>query len=180
MNPLPVLPRAALALAMTLLLAACGKAPPAPEPVRAVKVITVGAGAASAASEFSAEVRARVESRLGFRVGGKLVQRQAEPGQRVQAGQVLAQLDPQDLQLAADAARAQVAAAQTQRDLAAADLRRFAALKDQGFISGAELERRETTLKAAQAQLDQAQSQSTAQGNQARSEEHTSELQSQR
>ncbi|MFD0666292.1 efflux RND transporter periplasmic adaptor subunit [Ramlibacter sp. MAHUQ-53] len=167
MNPLPVLPRAALALAMTLLLAACGKAPPAPEPVRAVKVITVGAGAASAASEFSAEVRARVESRLGFRVGGKLVQRQAEPGQRVQAGQVLAQLDPQDLQLAADAARAQVAAAQTQRDLAAADLRRYASLKDQGFISGAELERRETALKAAQAQLEQAQSQLAAQGNQA-------------
>jgi multidrug efflux system membrane fusion protein len=98
-----------------------------------------------------------VESRLGFRVGGKIVQRQAELGQRVKAGHVLAQLDPKDYQLAAEAARAQLAAATTQRDLAAADYKRYAALKDQNFISGAELERRDTALKAAQATLDQAQ-----------------------
>jgi multidrug efflux system membrane fusion protein len=108
-----------------------------------------------------------VESRLGFRVAGKITRRQAELGQRVKAGQVLAQLDPQDYKLAADAARAQVAAAQTNRDLAAADFKRFAALKDQNFISGAELERRDTTLKAAQAQLEQAQAQLSRQGNQA-------------
>ena len=89
-------------------------------------------------------------------------------GTRVKAGEVLAQLDAQDLQLAADAARAQVVAAQTQRDLAAADFKRYQALREQNFISGAELERRETTLKAAQATLDQAQAQLSAQGNQAR------------
>jgi len=158
---------AALALVAALVLAACSKSPANPEPVRAVKLVTVGTGMLSAGLEFSAEVRPQVESRLGFRVGGKILQRQAELGQRVQAGQLLAQLDPQDLQLAADAARAQVAAALTQRDLAAAEFKRFAALKDQNFISGAELERRETTLKAAQAQLEQAQAQLAAQGNQA-------------
>ena len=100
-------------------------------------------------------------------MAGKVIRRQAELGQRVKAGQVLAQLDPRDYQLAADAARAQVAAASTNRDLAAADFRRYAALKDQNFISGAELERRETALKAAQAQLDQAKAQLAAQGNQA-------------
>jgi len=100
-------------------------------------------------------------------VAGKLVSRSVEVGQRVKAGQVLAQLDPQDYRLAADAARAQVAAAQTQRDLAAADYKRFKDLRDQNFISAAELERRDTTLKAAQAQLEQAQAQLTAQGNQA-------------
>ena len=56
------------------------------------------------------DVRARTESRLGFRVGGKITQRHAEIGQHVKAGTVLAQLDPQDFRLAADAARAQVAA----------------------------------------------------------------------
>ncbi len=156
-----------LAACAALVLTACGKPPAAPEPVRAVKVLTVGAGTASAGLEFSAEVRAQVEARLGFRVAGKIAQRQAELGQRVKAGQVLAQLDPQDYQLAADAARAQVAAAQTQRDLAAADYKRFKSLKEQDFISGAELERREANLKAAQAQLDQAQAQLAAQGNQA-------------
>lgn len=160
-------PAFALALAGAALLAGCGKAPPAPEPVRAIKVLTVASSGEGTALEFSGEVRAQVESRLGFRVGGKIVQRQAQLGERVKAGQVLAQLDAQDLKLAADAARAQVAAAQTQRDLAAADFKRYAALKDQNFISGAELERRDTTLKAAQAALEQAQAQLSAQGNQA-------------
>jgi membrane fusion protein, multidrug efflux system len=157
-----------LALVLTgLALAACSKPEPAPEPVRAVKVITVAVASFGASHDFSGEVRARVESRLGFRVAGKITRRQAELGQRVKAGQVLAQIDPQDFRLAADAARAQVAAAQTNRDLAGADYRRYAALKDQNFISGAELERRDSALKAAQAQLEQAQAQLAAQGNQA-------------
>ena len=146
----------------------CSKREPAPEPVRSVKVVTVGATSFQSAHEFSGEVRPRVESRLGFRVAGKIVQRQAELGQRVKPGQVLAQLDAQDYRLAADAARAQVAAASTNRDLAAADFKRYATLRDQNFISGAELERRETTLKAAQAQLEQAQAQLASQSNQAR------------
>ena len=135
--------------------------------MRSVKLLTVGVNALQLQLEYAGEVRARVESRLGFRVAGKLVQRQAELGQRVKAGQVLAQLDPQDYQLAAQAAQAQVSAAQTQRDLAAADLKRYAALKEQNFISGAELERRQAALQAAQATLAQARAQSSSQGNQA-------------
>ena len=149
-----------------LLLVACSRPAPPEEPVRAVKVITVGTSAYSPSHEYAGEVRAQVESRLGFRVGGKLVKRQAEVGQQVRAGQVLAQLDPQDYRLAAEAGRAQVNAAATNRNLAAADFKRYQALKDQNFISGAELERREASLKAAQAQLEQAQSQSAVQGNQ--------------
>ena len=148
-------------------LGGCSRPEPPPEPVRSVKLLTVGVNALQLQLEYAGEVRARVESRLGFRVAGKLVQRQAELGQRVKAGQVLAQLDPQDYQLAAQAAQAQVSAAQTQRDLAAADLKRYAALKEQNFISGAELERRQAALQAAQATLAQARAQSSSQGNQA-------------
>jgi multidrug efflux system membrane fusion protein len=154
-------------LATALLVTACSKPAPSEEPVRAVKVSTVGVASIQSGAEFSGEVRPRVESRLGFRVAGKLVRRPVELGQMVKAGQVLAQLDPQDYKLATEAARAQVAAAATNRDLAAADFKRFKELRDQNFISGAELERRETTLKAAQAQLDQAQAQLNSQGNQA-------------
>ncbi|MDB5730328.1 MAG: efflux transporter, family, subunit [Variovorax sp.] len=157
----------AVLLLATIALGACTRTVPAEEPVRAVKVMTVGVSVLSAAPEFSAEVRARIESRLGFRVGGKITRRQAEVGQHVRVGQVLAQLDPQDLRLAADAARAQSAAARTQRDLAAADLKRYRELRAQDFISSAELERRESVWKSAQAQLDQAQAQLAAQGNQA-------------
>jgi len=170
MHPLSFITRSlgwSLTIASASVLLACSKAAPPEEPIRAVKVVTVGVQPVTATLEYAAEVRARVESRLGFRVGGKLIERAVEPGQSVKAGQVLARLDPQDLKLAAEAANAQVAAARTNRDLAAADFKRYQALKEQNFISGAELERRETTLKAAQAQLDAVQSQGAAQANQA-------------
>jgi multidrug efflux system membrane fusion protein len=155
-----------LAVGSALLLVACSKSTPPEEPVRAVRVMTVAPSDYLSSLEFAGEVRPRIESRLGFRVGGKLVKRQAELGQQVKAGQVLAELDPQDYQLGVDAAVAQLGAAVTNRDLAAADFKRFKELKDQNFISGAELDRRDANLKAAQAQLDQAQSQLTVQRNQ--------------
>ncbi|MEI8155525.1 MAG: efflux RND transporter periplasmic adaptor subunit [Burkholderiales bacterium] len=161
------LPVALTLVAATVLLSGCSRPVPSEEPIRAVKVLTVGVEGMRAGGEFAGEVRARVESRLGFRVGGKIVRRQVELGQRVRAGEILAQLDPQDYQLAVQAAKAQVAAALTNRDLAAADFKRYKELRDQNFISGAELERRDAVLKAAQAQLDQAQAQGSAQGNQA-------------
>lgn len=156
----------ALAASVTTLVA-CSKAEAPQEPLRSVKLLTVAANDLNLGGEYAAEVRARVESRLGFRVGGKLVQRPAEPGQRVAAGQLLAVMDAQDFQLAAQAAQAQVSAAQSQRDLAAAEFKRFEALKAQNFISGAELERREASLKTADAALSQAKAQAQAQGNQA-------------
>ncbi|HEY6088013.1 MAG TPA: efflux RND transporter periplasmic adaptor subunit [Burkholderiaceae bacterium] len=130
--------------------------------------MTVALGQASGTVDYAGEVRARVESRLGFRVGGKMVSRPADLGDSVKAGQVLASLDPQDLRLGQDAARSSVQAAQVNLDQALADFRRFKELRDQGFISMAELERHETALKAAQAQLAQAQAQAGVQINQAR------------
>jgi RND family efflux transporter MFP subunit len=156
----------ALGACLTILLA-CSKSEAPPAPLRSVKLLTVSSSDLSVGGEFSAEVRARVESRLGFRVGGKLVQRPVEVGQRVASGQLLALMDAQDFQLAAQSALAQVSAAQSQRDLAAAEFKRFEALTAQNFISGAELERREATLKSAEAALNQAKAQAQAQGNQA-------------
>ncbi|MEY4663521.1 MAG: Multidrug resistance protein MdtA precursor [Pseudomonadota bacterium] len=155
-----------LALGVSALIA-CSKTEAPKEPLRAVKVITIAGSNLNVEGVYSAEIRARVESRLGFQVGGKLLQRPVEPGQRVAAGQLLAQIDARDYQLAAQSAQAQLSAAQSQRDLAAAEYKRFEALKAQNFISGAELERRETALKAADASLNQAKAQAQAQSNQA-------------
>lgn len=165
--PIKSISTGAVLIAVACALSACSKPVSPEEPVRAVKVITVGLDSLHVGAEFAGEVRARTESRLGFRVGGKIVRRQAELGQRVHVGEVLAQLDPQDFKLAAQASRAQLAAAVTNRDLAAADFKRFKELRAQNFISGAELERREAAFSAAQAQMDQAQAQASGQGNQA-------------
>lgn len=147
-------------------LSACSRQAPVPEPIRAVKLIEVGARASKAEVEYAGEVRAQTESRLGFQVAGKLVQRWVDVGDVVRQGQLLAELDGQDYALAAQAAQAQVAAAKTQRDLAQTDWQRFSALKDKGFISGVELDRRQASLQSAQAQLEQAQAQAAAQNNQ--------------
>ena len=151
---------------ITLCLAACGKGKPPQEPVRAVKVMTVGESASASDVEFSGEVRARIESNLGFRVAGKLLSRPVEIGQRVKAGALLAQIDPQDYRVTAEAAAAQLVAAQTNRDVAGADFKRYQDLHAQGFISAAELQRREAAYVSAQAQWKQAQAQSSVQGNQ--------------
>ena len=145
------LPSALVPIVLSLVVAGCSKPEATVEPIRAVKVVTVGIDRIETGAEFAGEVRARVETRLGFRVAGKIIQRPVEVGQRVKPGQLLAQLDSQDYRLAAEAAKAQVSAAATNRNLAATEYKRFKELKDQNFISGAELERRDTALKAGDA-----------------------------
>lgn len=162
----PLLVSAALGLA-ALGLAGCAKNEAPQEPVRAVRTTTVSGADSVSSHEYAAEIRARTESRLGFRVGGKLQSRAVNLGDAVKAGQVLAQLDPQDLRLGQEAARAAVAAAQTNFEQLAADYKRFKELRDQGFIGAAELDRREAAMKTARAQLDQAKAQAAVQGNQA-------------
>jgi RND family efflux transporter MFP subunit len=155
-----------LAPVLAVALVACSKPEPRPEPVRSVKLLTVRSGAMHSDTHYAGEIRARTELRLGFRVPGKLVRRQAEVGQRVKAGDVLAQLDPQDFQLAIDAARAQLNASETNRDLAAAEYQRAKSLRAQNFISDVELDRRKAALDAANAQVAQVRAQLTTQSNQ--------------
>ena len=165
--PQPKTPRIAFLapLAASLVLAACSRPAPPPEPVRAVRTVVVQPGTVAASQEFAADIRARIESRPGFRVGGKLIERRVNVGDTVKAGQVLARIDPQDLRLGQQAADAAVQASEVNAELAAADYKRFRNLFEQGFISQAELERREATLKSARAQAAQARAQSGVQGN---------------
>ncbi|WP_365755071.1 efflux RND transporter periplasmic adaptor subunit [Noviherbaspirillum sp.] len=118
-------------------------------------------------AEFSGDVRARVESRLGFRVGGKIVSRKVDVGSTVKRGQVLMQLDPQDLQLAQAQANAGLRAAESNRDLARAELKRYQELRAKNFVSQAVLDAKETAYKAAQASFEQAQAGYRNQSNQA-------------
>ena len=138
-------------LLCALLLTACSEKEAKPEPVRPVRAAVLTEGAAGASADFSGEVRPRIESRLGFRVPGKIVARLVDVGATVKKGQVLARLDPTDLALAQQSAQAQLSAAKTDRDLAAADLKRYSELFAKGFISAAEQQRHQANYDAAQA-----------------------------
>lgn len=139
------------------LIAACSVPEPPAPPLKLVRTLKVGAeGTANSPLDraYSGEVRARIETTLGFRIGGKIVERLVDAGQAVKAGQVLARLDPADAAL-------QATQAEAQRALAAADLARYRDLKARNFISASALDARETTFKAAEAQAALARNQST-------------------
>jgi RND family efflux transporter MFP subunit len=159
--------RLAMLVWIPLVVAACAPPQPTSEDVRPVRAVTVAALAASTAADLAGEVRPRIEARVGFQVAGRIARRLVEVGQTVQAGQVLATLDPADYQLGLAAARAQAAAAQVDRDQQRLDYKRFVELSRQGFISGADLERRKANLDAAEARYAQAAAQADVSGNQA-------------
>ncbi|KIF83418.1 RND transporter MFP subunit [Noviherbaspirillum autotrophicum] len=150
-----------------ILLAACSKPVEKTEEIRPVRAIQLAADNVDVAAEFSGEVRARVESRLGFRVGGKIISRKVDVGAIVTRGQVLMQLDPQDMQLAQSQANAGLKAAESNRDLAKAELKRYQDLREKNFVSQAVLDSKETAFKAAQASYDQALAAFRNQSNQA-------------
>ncbi|WP_223471027.1 efflux RND transporter periplasmic adaptor subunit [Massilia soli] len=158
---------ALLSTSLLLLLGACSKDEPKQEDVRPVRAIVVGSSDIDVSAEFAGEVRPRVESRLGFRVGGKIIARKVDVGTVVKRGQVLMQLDPQDLQLTQAQARATLRAAETQRDLARDELKRYAELRKQNFVSQAVLDARKTAFAAAQANVDAARAGFSVQSNQA-------------
>ncbi|TBW40956.1 efflux RND transporter periplasmic adaptor subunit [Siculibacillus lacustris] len=119
------------------------------EPVRPVKVMTVAAAAETRPIRYSGSVRARVETALGFRVGGKIVERKVDVGQRVEAGRVLARLDPTDLKLSLQTAEANVVAARSRVKVAEDGRERARALAAKGFVTKAGLDG--ATLDADQA-----------------------------
>lgn len=147
------------------LLSGCSDTPEE-APARPVRLITVAEEALVPAMELSGEVRARVESRLAFRVPGKIIQRSVETGQRVRRGQELARLDPTNESLQSEAAQARLNSAQAERDLAASEYERFTDLHSRGHISTNELERRRITLDNAEAQLALAKSDASRAANQ--------------
>jgi len=159
--------RAIAALSLLSLLVACSKPVEKTEDVRPVRVVTAANTTSDVAFELSGEVRPRIESRLGFRVGGKIVQRKVELGTVVKRGQLLMQLDPQDLLLAQTQAKAALTAAESNRDLAQADLKRYQELRAKNFVAAAILDSKEVAYKAAQASFEQAVAGFKNQSNQA-------------
>lgn len=119
---------------------------------RTVKAMKVSHGNTPADARYSGEVRARYEATVGFRVGGKMVERLVDVGARVRAGQPLARLDPADARLA-------VAQAEANAALADAELKRAQELRSKSFVSEAALDAKVTAARATRAQAQLAANQ---------------------
>nr|WP_229473698.1 efflux RND transporter periplasmic adaptor subunit [Pseudoduganella lurida] len=154
-------------LAVLGLLAACSKPAEKAEDIRPVRAIVLQSSDVDVNAEFSGEVRPRYESQLGFRVPGKIVARKVDVGTMVKKGQVLMQLDPQDLRLGQAGALATLRAAETARDLALADLKRYRELRTQNFVAASVLDTKESALKSAEANVAAARAAYREQSNQA-------------
>ena len=155
----------ALAVMVTLM-SACGSDDAPVDARRPVWVVQPQPGG-GAALAFPGEVRAREESPLAFRVGGKLVRRAVDAGARVERGQVLAELDPADQALQAQAAQAQLAAAEAELVRAKGDLDRYARLVDQQLVSRSTYDAQKAAYEAAAGQARAARAQWEVTRNQA-------------
>ncbi|MFZ6725426.1 efflux RND transporter periplasmic adaptor subunit [Undibacterium sp. MH2W] len=164
-----VIPRSVSAVALSLVVAltGCSKQAEKSEDIRPVRAVVVKNGTTDTAIELSGEVRPRIESHLGFRVGGKIVSRKVELGTVVKRGQVLMQLDPQDLALAQAQAKAGLTAAESNRDLAMAELKRYQELRAKNFVAATVLDAKDVAYKAAQSSYEQALAAYKNQSNQA-------------
>jgi len=145
---------------MPFALVACGDQAPSDPRTEAplVRVATVQ-GAVSASRSFTGIVAARVQSDLGFRVSGKVLQRHVDTGQTVKRGQVLLRLDPVDLKLAAHAQREAVAAARARAQQASDDEARYRALRGTGAVSASAYDQYKAAADTARAQLSATEAQ---------------------
>ncbi|PJJ98719.1 efflux transporter periplasmic adaptor subunit [Lysobacteraceae bacterium NML91-0213] len=150
---------------MLLAVVGCGSGP-SPEPPRPVLVDTAPIQAGAGGLALAGEIRAREEAALSFRVAGQLVRRMVDAGDRVQAGQVLAELDPADLAHQARATRAQAAAAEAELARARSEHARYQALATDQLVSRSALEAQATALRAAEEQARAARAQAEVAGNQ--------------
>ena len=130
----------------------CSKPVPPAEPPRPVLTQLMGIAGAAAESSYTGEIRSRYETPLAFRISGKIAERRVDVGARVNAGDVLARLDPADTALSQAAAAAQL-------ELAEAELHRYRDLRTKNFVSQSALDVKETAYKSAVSQADLARNQ---------------------
>jgi len=146
--------------ALPFALVACGeKAHSDPRTEAPLVRAAIVHAATPASRSFTGTVAARVQSDLGFRVSGKVLERLVDAGQSVKRGQPLMRIDPVDLKLAAHAQQEAVAAARARARQTAEDEARYRDLRGTGAISASAYDQIKAAADAAQAQLGAAEAQ---------------------
>ncbi|QBJ77515.1 efflux RND transporter periplasmic adaptor subunit [Aquitalea sp. USM4] len=153
-------------VALTLLLSACQQPDNSVEEIRPVRVTTVGTLGNTPSDSFAGQIRARTETDLAFRIGGKMVAKLVNSGEHVKKGQVLARLDPSDTSLDISAKQAQLAAAESDLAQQQLNLQRYQQLLAKQFISQAQVDSQQNGVNAARAKRDEARAQLAASRNQ--------------
>jgi RND family efflux transporter MFP subunit len=146
-------------LALALLSACQPEADTAPPQVRPVRTVTVVKREVGETVSYTGRIQAENETRLSFRISGRMVERSVNVGDHVEPGQVVAKLEPQDELNALRTAQASVAAAQGQLNQAQSNFDRQQTLLARDIASRAQFEQAESALKTARAQLDTAEAQ---------------------
>lgn len=148
-----------LGLGVFALLTACGDKKPVEKDLPRVFVQAVKPADYAASVTLTGDVQARVQTELSFRVGGKIIQRMVDVGDRVSAKQVLAKLDPKDLQTNVNSAQAQVVAEQARVTQTSAAFVRQQKLLPKGYTSQSEYDSAQAALRSSQSALTAAQAQ---------------------
>ncbi|KTC37392.1 MAG: efflux RND transporter periplasmic adaptor subunit [Pseudomonas sp.] len=146
-------------LSLLALLGGCGAEQPTEKDHPRVRIQAVQNSEFAASVTITGDVQARVQTELSFRVGGKIIQRLVDVGDRVAARQVLARLDPKDLQTNVDSANAAVFAEQARVKQTSAAFVRQQKLLPKGYTSQSEYDSAQAALRSSQSALSAAQAQ---------------------
>ena len=138
------------AIPIAAVLSGCSHEPP-PEPLRAVRTVEIRYDATQKTDRYFGSVQSRYEVDQAFRVGGKIVSRKVDVGQKVRQGDVIAVLDDTDYKLAVEAAQQQYAAAEAQARQAQSDRQRLDALKGDGSVSPSDDEKAQSNAQTTRA-----------------------------
>lgn len=150
---------AAAAVCSALTLAGCGKRAPDAAPPRPVVAVAIHPDGVPPQASLPGDIEARYSTPLSFRVGGKIIERDVRLGDVVKAGQIVARLDPADLQKSLANAQAQVESAQHRLVYAKQQLDRDSAQASEKLIAPSQLEQTQDAYASAAAQRDAAQAQ---------------------
>lgn len=143
----------------TSLFTGCGKTAQNEDNTVYVKTQKVSYGVVNDEDTYSGTVKGRYETNLSFQVGGKILSRNINVGDKVSAGDVLMTIDDRDVKQNVNAYSAQVASAKSQMELAQSNLARFQKLYAANAISAQELDQYQNAYNNAVAAYDQANAQ---------------------
>jgi RND family efflux transporter MFP subunit len=125
--------------------------------IRPVRTTTVEITKSGAPQTFTGRIESADEAALGFRIGGRMIERKVGVGDRVEAGQLLARLEPQNEVNALRSEQANLAAAQARLTEARNRFERLETLLGQGWTTRALYDQAEKELRTAEAQVDSAE-----------------------